>query len=356
MIRVLLVDDSAVIRGFLRKVIESGSGMEICGVAENGEQAVQFYRDLSPDIVVMDVEMPEMDGLTALRHILEINPGARVIMCSSLTKAGGDVTMKALQIGAIDYLLKPSNDGGSNSPAAFSQSLLEKVAAVADGGKAKPSRPEKTDVGAPVVPVDNITTRPVPPAFRKADIIAIGSSTGGVQALFTVLESLARQRLTVPVVITQHMPATFTRILAAHIQEKTGIETVEAEQGMAVENGRIYIAPGGYHMEITRDETKALRVHLSDAPPENFCRPSVDPMLRSLLTANVGRVLTVILTGMGSDGFTASQTLVEKGHVLVAQDQETSIVWGMPGAVAMAGLCNAVLPLDKIATYLEQYL
>ncbi len=354
MIEVLLVDDSSVIRAYLQKIIDAQDGVRVCASAENGEQAMQIYRDMRPDIVIMDVEMPGLDGIEALRQILAFDARARVIMCSAFTQAGGNVTMKALEIGAVDYILKPTTGSEESSADLFSQSLIRKI-------RSSVRKPPAQDIpyatSSPTVHAVQgpITLRPSPAGFSKADIIAIGSSTGGVQALFACLEGLGTKHPGIPIVITQHMPATFTKILAAHIEQKTGLSSVEAEEHMAVENNRVYIAPGGRHMEIAR-KNGTLRIHLSDEPPENFCRPSVDPMVRSLLSADIPHILTVILTGMGSDGFASAKTAVEQGHMLIAQDEATSIVWGMPGAVAMAGLCHAVLPLDRIGPYIKRYL
>lgn len=354
MIRVLLADDSAVMRNILQKIIEAQDDMRICAAVADGAQALEAYVTHRPDIVIMDVEMPVMDGMGALQRILENHPRARVIMCSALTQAGSEVTMNALRIGAVDYILKPAGGEVAASAAGFSADLVAKIrASMRPSGRIKtPSMPHEAKENPAT---GHMVLRPAPLAFYKADILAIGSSTGGVQAIFSVLEGLGARKPDIPVVITQHMPPAFTRILAAHIAEKTGLASHEAEDGMIVEKNHIYIARGGYHMEIVRAEG-ALRLHLSDAPPENFCRPAVDPMLRSLLTAGIPHILAVILTGMGNDGLAGARALVERGHMLLAQDEMTSVVWGMPGAVALAGLCHAVLPLPEIGPYIARYL
>lgn len=201
--------------------------------------------------------------------------------------------------------------------------------------------------------VSGIEVVGMPSDFRQADIIAIGSSTGGVQALFQVLQDLGTPN--VPVLITQHMPPTFTQMLATHIAEKTSLRAFEAAEGMKVEINTAYIAPGGRHMEVV-GQGDDLFIHLTDTPPENFCRPSVDPMMRSLL-AHGGRrkILTIILTGMGNDGQNGARQAVEAGHVLIAQDEATSVVWGMPGAVAKEGLCHAILPIGEIGAWAGRY-
>lgn len=362
MIRVLLVDDSSTIRSILRKIIDSQYDLSVCAEAADGLQAVEAYQAHDPDIVIMDVEMPTLDGIGALERILKIDPAARVIMCSSLTHAGGDVAMKALRIGAIDCILKPSSEALNTQTGTFSEAFVSKIRSSA---RKKPS-PSITPVLEPLHAMAGIvnrdtesptpyTLRPAPPTFKKADIIAIGSSTGGVQAIFSVLEKIGTNKPSAPIIITQHMPPTFTHILATHIKQKTGLEACEAQHGMPVVPGGIYIAPGNHHMEIVRGET-GLSIRLSDAPPENFCRPSIDPMLRSVLAADIAHILVVILTGMGNDGLAGARAAVENGHMLIAQDEKTSIVWGMPGAVATAGLCHAVLPLDQIGPFMARYL
>lgn len=362
MIQVLLVDDSAAIRGILRKAVDGESDMHVCGAVSDGQQAVQVYGELRPDIVIMDVEMPVLDGIGALRQILESDPYARIIMCSSITEAGGDTTLEALRIGAIDYLLKPTSNTIFTAPDQFQQALLEKIRT----GARKPGRGRgadhspKAETPAATLSASKkngtlYTLRAAPPSFHKADMIAIGSSTGGVQAIFDVLEGLGTTMPGVPIMITQHMPASFTRILANHIRQKTGMQSYEAEQGMRVEKNHVYIAPGGYHMEVEKKD-KDLNIVLTQSPPENFCRPSVDPMMRSLLRANIPHILTVILTGMGNDGLSGARMAVEAGHMLIAQDEASSVVWGMPGAVATAGLCHAVLPLDQIGKYITRYI
>jgi two-component system chemotaxis response regulator CheB len=352
MIRILIVDDSVAIRGFLRKTITEHTGMEIVAAATNGVQAIEDYKTHKPDLVIMDCEMPKMDGLTALQEILKIDPSARIMMCSSLTQDNAKITIKALEIGAVDYIGKPTTSSIFSTPEAFQKELIEKITSLC-GKMPTP----KTSISATSLLSGHFSLRPIPSLFHKADIIAIGSSTGGLQALFSVLTPL-KNRLNIPVVITQHMPPSFTKMLGIHIFEKTGIPTHEAQEGMLIENGHIYIAPGGFHLELRRDQDQ-VRAHLSDAPPENFCRPAVDPMFRSLNKVYGKNILAVILTGMGSDGLEGARILIDQNspNILIAQDEETSTVWGMPGAVAKANLCHAVLPVqhigDKILTYLR---
>lgn len=351
MIRILVVDDSAAIRGIMRKMLDGQPDIEIIGTAANGLNAITEYARLQPDLVTLDVEMPELDGIGALQGILEKDQDARIIMCSSLTLAGAATTLKALELGARDYIPKPSNDSIFSGPAEFQRQLLEKIRALA-----KKSAAATTTLSTPATKTASpITLRPPPMNFHSAAILAIGSSTGGVQAILSVLEPLAPS-LSIPVVITQHMPPSFVEMLAKHIEQKCNLPAQEAREGMKIERGKVYLAPGGRHFEIVQSGD-GLVAHITDAPPENFCRPSVEPMLRSLLKAYPKNILAIILTGMGNDGQNAAQQLADAGtHYLIAQDEASSIVWGMPGAVARAGLCHAVLPLDQIPGAIRKYL
>lgn len=353
MIRVLIVDDAVAVRGLIRKAISEAPGMEVASTAANGVQALEEYKRTSPDVVIMDIEMPEMNGIDALRAIKAHDPSARVIMCSALTHKGAEITLNALEIGALDYLLKPSASSIFSTPETFNRDLIEKIRAVTASRVQTTSMAKTAAVPDASLLSGPCATRPMPPDFHQTDIIAIGSSTGGVQALFQVLEDLGTPN--VPILITQHMPPTFTHMLATHIGEKTKLRAFEAADGMKVESNTAYIAPGGRHMEVV-GQGDDLFIHLTDTPPENFCRPSVDPMMRSLL-AHGGRrkIMTIILTGMGNDGQNGARQAVEGGHVLVAQDEATSVVWGMPGAVAKEGLCHAILPIGDIGAWVGRY-
>lgn len=384
-IQVVLVDDSGVIRGALSRILAADPEIEIAGSVSNGQMGVTLARDKQPDIIILDVEMPVMDGLTALPQILKVSPNTKVIMCSSLTEKGADVTIKALALGAVECIVKPSSaqDTGPNS--VFQRTLINLVKTLAQARNIQqpaffqPARPpatkEKTDFTAPpqqtapsqrqaITPpaaTDSSLTMRRSSTFALRDdrtaykgkpaIIAIGSSTGGPNALFNVLKSL--KNLDIPIVITQHMPATFTKILAEHIANNTGIPAHEAAENMVVEKGHIYVAQGGKHMLFKMDGN-VLKIKLDDGPQENFCKPAVDPMMRSLIDIYGQKVLGVILTGMGHDGMRGCKMLVDKGGRIIAQDEATSAVWGMPGAVATNGLCSAVLPLDQIGSWIAR--
>lgn len=358
-IQVMLIDDSAVVRGLLTRVLEEDPVIKIVATAGNGQVGVDMLKKITPDIIILDIEMPVMDGITALPLILKASPSSKVIMCSTLSVHGAEITMKALSMGAADAIGKPTAAGnilagGSND---FKGSLINLIKQIARGG---PKRIHPSTSSAPrpdsstknVAPItrfgqDNpITLRDPKTAFMgKPAIVAIGSSTGGPPALFEVLKHC--KGMDVPIVITQHMPPTFTAMLATHIQNHTTIPAAEGKDGDVLKPGHIYIAPGGYHMVIKMENGQPT-IRLNTDPPENFCRPAVDPMFRSLIQIYGNKILGVILTGMGSDGYLASQTLVEAGSRLIAQDEATSVVWGMPGAVATGGLCHAVLPLSEI--------
>lgn len=354
-VSVVLVDDSGVIRGALSRILESDPNIEIVGSVSNGEMGVSIAERKKPDVLILDVEMPIMDGLTALPLILKASPKTKVIMCSTLTEKGANVTLKAMSLGAVESIVKPSSaqDTGEGSP--FRRNILALVKSIAPFGTYSPTQ-SGTTVSAQVPKhVFPVKTKEIILADQKnaytgkPSILAIGSSTGGPNALFAVLKGL--KNLDIPIVITQHMPATFTKILAQHIFDHTGISSHEGEHGMTVENGHIYVAPGGKHMLFSK-EGALLKIKLDDGPPENFCKPAVDPMLRSLIDIYGSRVLCTILTGMGQDGMLGAKALVEKGGRVIAQDEKTSVVWGMPGAVATNGICSAVLPLTEISGWL----
>ncbi|WP_340118584.1 chemotaxis response regulator protein-glutamate methylesterase [Pelagibius sp. 7325] len=350
--RVMVVDDSAVIRGLLTRSLEKDPAVQVVASVSNGELAIKALERHDIEVVILDIEMPVMDGLTALPKLLAAQQGLQVIMASTLTRKNAEVSLRALQAGAADYIPKPSSSSELTSADVFQRELLDKVKALAKASR--PNRPASTrprslDSRRPLPPVNLAPKRTI--TLRKASaalprIIAIGSSTGGPQALLEVLRDMAA-RVKLPILITQHMPATFTTLLAEHIERATGVPCAEGKDGEVVHAGRIYLAPGNYHM-IVESQGASTVVRLNQNPPENFCRPSVDPMLRSLARIYGSSLLTVILTGMGSDGQKGSMEVVEAGGTVIAQDEATSVVWGMPGAVATSGLCSAVLPIQEI--------
>ena len=331
---VLVVDDALVIRGLISRMLEAAGGIEVVATASDGKRALTLLEKNSVDVVVLDIEMPVMDGLEALPQIVQKYPGIQVVMASTLTQRNAEISIKAMQLGAADYLAKPGSSGELRSADDFKRDLVDKVRA-----------PRPLIRGAP----KEVKLRPLPAAFRP-QCLAIGSSTGGPQALFKVLQDVGAVDL--PIFITQHMPPTFTRILAEHIARGTGRECAEAVDGETVRPGRLYVAPGGKHM-IVEAKGAGKQIRLDDGPPENFCKPAVDPMLRSLVKSYGGKVLCAILTGMGADGAKGAEELADAGGVVLAQDEATSVVWGMPGATAQRGAATEVLPVGELGARLK---
>ena len=376
-IRVMLIDDSAVVRGFITRILEADPDISVIYSAQNGEVGVNALTRQTPDIILLDIEMPVMDGITALPLLIRQAPDVKIIMCSTLTTANAAITMKAMALGAVDCIGKPSTANDINNHDSFKIMLVNKIKEI--GRSSKLFKARARDVGlssatAPVVspaPVSKASSplikplSPAPPILAKEavlrpstdtvymgkpEILAIGSSTGGPNALFNVLKHCTG--FDIPIVITQHMPATFTKILAEHITAQTGIPAVEAEDRIPLLAGRVHVAPGGFHMLIEKSGVDKI-IRLNDGPMENFCKPAVDPMLRSLIPIYGEKILTVILTGMGSDGMLGAREVAARGGRILAQDEASSVVWGMPGAVAKAGICSSILPIDEMGPFVR---
>lgn len=336
-IRVLIVDDSAVVRGLISRQLEIEPDVEVVATAADGSIAVREAARLQPDVVVLDVEMPVMDGLSALPELLRVRPGLKVVMASTLTLRNADVSLKALRLGAVDYVSKPQT--GLSSAEDFRRELVEKIRLHGRPQRARTSAlPSASFVRAASA------SRPVTP-----QVLAIGSSTGGPPALMTVFEHLGPVRQ--PILVTQHMPATFTAMLAEHLTRAGGKPAAEAKDGEPVSPGRVYVAPGGWHMTVEREGSTPV-IRLNQEPPEHFCRPAVDPMLRSLASVYGPGVTACILTGMGGDGGAGCEAVARAGGRFIAQDEATSVVWGMPAAAARTGLAERVLPLAEIGPWL----
>ena len=344
-VKVLVVDDSAVIRGVITRQLTSDPGIEVLASASDGEQAVRKVRDFPVDVVVLDIEMPVMDGLTALPLILAARPGVKVIMASTLTTRMADISLRALRLGASDYVPKP--EGGITSAEDFQRELVGKVKAL--GAKRRSAAAMSgAAFPAPIAP----TTAARPSHTRMTpQVIAIGGSTGGPAALMTVFEHLKTVRQ--PILVTQHMPASFTTMLAEHLGKVSGKVTAEARDGEPVANGRVYVAPGGWHMTVAR-VAGLPTIQLNQEPPEHFCRPAVDPMLRSMAKIYGPSLTAVILTGMGADGALGCQAVSEAGGRFITQDEATSVVWGMPAAAAKTGLAEHILPLPQIGPWIAR--
>ncbi|MGK0238065.1 MAG: two-component system chemotaxis response regulator CheB [Candidatus Pelagisphaera sp.] len=340
-VRVLVVDDAVVIRRMVTESLNRDPDFEVVGVASNGKIALQKITQVNPDAITLDVEMPIMDGLETVREIRKTHPSLPIIMFSTLTERGGAATLEALSLGANDYVTKPANVSNvAEGLERLRNQLIPKLRVHC--AKLLPS--EKTLSSLPL----NAKRRSAPrrPSNRKPQILCIGTSTGGPNALAQFFE-LMTVRLTVPVVIVQHMPPMFTKLLAERINKLSPNSCCEAEDGQVLKAGNMYIAPGGKHMELRR-EGNEVRVELNEKPPENSCRPAVDVLFRSVAACYGSAVLGVILTGMGRDGFNGSETLVDAGGRVLAQDEASSVVWGMPGYVAQAGLADKVLPLIEL--------
>lgn len=340
-VRVLVVDDSIVIRRLVTEALASDPQIEVVGVAQNGKIALDKIAALKPDAVTMDIEMPEMNGIEAVRALRRTNPRLPVVMFSTLTERGASATLDALAAGASDYVTKPSNVGSfAESQANVREQLIPKL-------KALTGLRRITAVPVPPTPRTATARRPRTGAFG---ILAIGCSTGGPDALATLLPALPAD-LPVPVVIVQHMPPVFTRLLAARLDGQSKVSVTEAVHGEPLLPGRVFIAPGGKHLVVRRSGTSVV-AELTDDPPENFCRPAVDVLFRSVASVYGDRVLTAVLTGMGRDGERGSAAIREAGGEVVVQDDATSVVWGMPGAVATAGQADRILPLPQIGPHL----
>ncbi len=336
-IRVLVVDDSVVIRRLVTHALSEEPLLEVVGTASNGLIALQRIEQLQPQVITLDVEMPGMNGLDTLREIRKRYPRLFVIMFSTLTERGAASTMEALSLGANDYVTKASNSGSLDaSIRSLRTELIPKIRQffrVADE-----SEPAAVPAG------------PRPPAPRsgpvRRQVVAIGVSTGGPAALASIVPQFPAD-FPLPVVIVQHMPPLFTRLLAERLQGHTALKVEESHAGAAVQPGRILIAPGDYHMRLKR-QGLGVEVTLDQGPPENSCRPAVDVLFRSVAECYGGAVVAVILTGMGQDGLRGVQVLRPLGAYVIAQDEASSVVWGMPGFVTRSGLADAVLDLGHV--------
>lgn len=347
-VRVLVTDDSVVVRKLVSQALSLDPGIEVVGTAANGRIALSKVRQLDPDLVTMDIEMPEMDGLTAVRELRAAGYLRPIVMCSTLTDRGAAATLDALAAGASDYVTKPSNTGSiERSLQVMTADLVPKVHALVPRRRAP--RPTAATRAIPS------RLRPLPErsgARTTVELVVIGSSTGGPSALATMVEGLAG-RPRVPMVVVQHMPPVFTRQLADRLDRIGPVDVVEAQHGDPLRPGTIYIAPGGRHLEVSAQSGLGV-VRLNDRPPVNYCRPSVDVMFRSAAATYGAGLLGVVLTGMGSDGAEGAGSIVSAGGTVLAQDQATSVVWGMPGAVAEAGYAHALLPLRDVAGAIEK--
>lgn len=346
-IRVLIADDSAVVRGLVARWLEAEPGVIVAGMARDGREAVDLAGKLKPDVIVLDVEMPELDGLQALPLLIAAAPKAKILVSSSLTRRNAEVTLKALQLGATDCLAKPETGrlGGAD---AFRTDLIARVKVLGGRPSPAPAAPASSAAAVAVTPsaVRAAPTLRAAGARPPAQVIVVGCSTGGPNALQVFLPALAG-RTNAPILLVQHMPPMFTAVLAEHLAKRLGGRASEAVDGELLKPGYVYVAPGDRHMRVER-KAGVVRIALDSSPPVNFCRPAVDPLFISAAEVFGAAVVGCVLTGMGADGRTGAEAIVGRGGVVLAQDEATSVVWGMPGAVAQAGLATAVKPLNEI--------
>jgi two-component system chemotaxis response regulator CheB len=335
-VRVLIVDDSAVVRKLLCDALAASAEVEVAGTASSGTIALGKIPQLNPDVITLDIEMPGLDGLQTLTEIRKLYPKLPVIMFSTLTERGAAITLDALSLGASDYATKPSNSASlAHAMEQVRRELVAKIVSLA--GRPSHAVPPRAPVSLPREK----------PGGQRIDIVAIGTSTGGPIALAAVLPRLP-ENFPVPVVVVQHMPPIFTRLFSERLNKLAAVEVHEGETGRKLEPGQVWIAPGGHHMTVAREGTNVV-LAMNDDPPENFCRPAVDVLFRSVAQVYGPNVLAVVLTGMGADGLRGSQWIREAGGNVIAQDEATSVVWGMPGAVVGAGQASGVYSLETVA-------
>lgn len=364
-LRVMIVDDSVVIRGLISRWVGAEHDMEVAASLRTGLEAVNQIERINPDVAVLDIEMPELDGISALPQLLAKKRDLVIIMASTLTRRNAEISFKALSLGAADYIPKPESTREASAAETFHHDLIQKIrhlgarlrrkpavaapplapasqAPAPRGPVARPSAPAPASAGPAA---SSLAMRPF--SNQAPKVLLIGSSTGGPQALMTLVTELGPVIDRFPVLITQHMPPTFTTILAEHLARSSRRPAAEAVDGELVKPGRIYLAPGGKHMRVARSGADTV-IALDDGPAVNFCKPAVDPLFTSAIDVWHGSILSVILTGMGSDGMRGGKDVVAAGGSVIAQDEASSVVWGMPGAAANAGICAAILPLNQI--------
>jgi len=344
--RVLVVDDSSVIRKILCEALESDASIQVAGSAPDGRIALSKIPLLNPDVVTLDVEMPGMSGLETLVEIRKLYPKLPVIMFSTMTERGAAITLDALAFGASDYVTKPSSTGSLDATKKrIETDLIPKVKGLCHGS-AGMKRIQELPAGKAFVPAKTSLIS------GTIDVLAIGASTGGPNALAEILPSVPKD-FPVPIVIVQHMPRLFTRLLADRLDKQSAIHVREGEEGGVLKPGEAWIAPGDFHMTLAK-EGSGVRLVMNQEPPENSCRPAVDVLFRSVARVYGAHTLAVVLTGMGSDGVRGSQHVREAGGQVLVQDEATSVVWGMPGQVAAAGLASGVFPLKEMAQEVDR--
>jgi two-component system, chemotaxis family, protein-glutamate methylesterase/glutaminase len=364
-IRVMVVDDAVVVRSLLARWVDGEPDMRVMASLRNGREAVARIEQGDVDVVVLDIDMPELDGISALPLLLQKKRDLVVIMVSTFTRRSAEISLRALALGAADYIPKPETAREATTSVEFRREFIEKIRTL---GRNRSSRGLARVPAPGIVPSPTSKQTPAPRSRKSSQFapetgavqlrpfaltppraLLIGSSTGGPQALTALVEKLPAAVDRAPLLITQHMPPTFTTVLAEHLSRIGGRGAHEAEDGEPVLAGGIYVAPGGRHMRVVRASDGGIKIALGDDPPINFCKPAVDALFTSAAAVWGAASLGLVLTGMGADGTRGAADIVAAGGSVIAQDEASSVVWGMPRSVAQAGLCSAVLPLDKIA-------
>jgi two-component system, chemotaxis family, protein-glutamate methylesterase/glutaminase len=355
-IRVMIVDDAVVVRGLLSRWLTEAGGIEVASTHRTGAEAVDAIERVQPDVILLDIEMPDMDGITALPLLLRKRPTTTVIVASTLTTRNAQISLRCLDLGAMDYVAKPSTNRDVTFSVDFRREIIDKIRTLGmrtvrgflprkQGLAERPlDRPGIARVSSPTDAA--VTLRPLVRAQPR--ILVIGASTGGPNAITELLRACRPAIDRMPIVIAQHMPAMFTAMFADHLKRLLGIDCREAVDGEMIVSGRLYIAPGGKHLRVERSGHGARAV-IDESPPVNFCKPSVDMTMSSVSKAFGAGVLGIVLTGMGSDGLRGASDIVAGGGNILAQDEASSVVWGMPGVVAKRGLCAAIAPVDQLA-------
>jgi two-component system, chemotaxis family, protein-glutamate methylesterase/glutaminase len=345
-LRVMIVDDAVVVRGLMARWFEAAGGIVVASTHRTGAEAVAAIDRVRPDVVILDIEMPDMDGMTALPLLLKKVPGTVVIVASTLTKRNADISLRCLSLGAVDYIAKPSSNRDVTFSVDFRREVIEKVKCL---GRRRSMPRSLPSVAAGPEPIQSGTTFPLRPIVKvRPNVLMIGASTGGPNATTEFLKLCRPALHRMPILVAQHMPATFTAMFADHLCRALSMDASEAQHGEPIEKGRIYVAPGGRHLRLQRT-VAGMRAAVEETPPVNFCRPSVDVTFLSGAQAFGPAALGVMLTGMGTDGMRGSAAVIEAGGNILAQDEASSVVWGMPGAVAKRGLCAAVDTVPRLA-------